>query len=194
MNPARAPQPRQRRYSARHQARLDAETHAKLEELANTFHQKCAAIVRYAMQWGIRHSEGWTIAPSNPASVSLVHVLVEPALLAQVQEAAARHGASVAAWVRCAMRQVTLEDFPASWRTGETAPRSHESGYYRRKYQVRLDAASSAKLEQLAQHFDTSAADIIRQLIAQSTPQDFPQSWQLAADARRADHDTGAER
>jgi predicted transcriptional regulator len=186
MNPARAPQPRQRRYSARHQARLDAETHAKLEELANTFHQKCAAIVRYAMQWGIRHSEGWTIAPSNPASVSLVHVLVEPALMAQVQEAAAGHGASVAAWVRCALRQVTLEDFPASWRTGETAPRSHESGYYHRPFMLRLNDETSAKLATLAQTLHRSAAEVIRQLIAQATPEVFPESWHMAAQERRA--------
>jgi hypothetical protein len=35
MTPPLGPQPRQRGYSVRHQARLDAETHAKLEELAS---------------------------------------------------------------------------------------------------------------------------------------------------------------
>jgi hypothetical protein len=43
---------------------------------------------------------------------------------------------------------------------------------------LRLDEASSAKLEQLVQPFDTSAAEVIRQLIAQATPEDFPPSWQ----------------
>jgi hypothetical protein len=148
MTPPRAPHQRHVRYSVRHHARLDAETHAKLEELAAAIHRKRSAILRYVMQWGLVHGRAWTIDPSIPASVHLVHVLVEPAVMLQVEDAAAARGASVAAWLRYAMRQVTLEDFPASWRTGETAPRSHESGYYRRKYQVRLDAASSAKLEQ----------------------------------------------
>jgi hypothetical protein len=74
------------------------------------------------------------------------------------------------------LHQVAPADFPANWRAGETTGRSHESCYYFRKYQLRLDEASSAKLEQLVQHFDTSAAEVIRQLIAQATPEDFPQS------------------
>ena len=61
MNPSRAPQPRQRRYSAHLQARLDAETHAKLEVLTATFHRKHSAIVRCVMQWGLHHSTGWTV-------------------------------------------------------------------------------------------------------------------------------------
>jgi predicted transcriptional regulator len=140
-------QPRQRPYSARHEARLDEATHAKLEELGQTFHRKRAPILRFVMQWGLTHTKGWTVDASIPASTCLVPLLVTPELLQQIQAAADRHGVSVAAWLRHAMRQVTLEDFPASWRTGETAPRSRASGDYRRKYQVRLDAASSAKLE-----------------------------------------------
>jgi hypothetical protein len=51
------PEP-QRRYSVRRQARLDAETHAKLEELAHTFHRKRAAILRFVMQWGLTQTQG----------------------------------------------------------------------------------------------------------------------------------------
>jgi hypothetical protein len=50
---------------------------------------------------------------------------------------------------------------------------------------MHLDEASSAKLEQLVQHFDTSAAEVIRQLIAQATPEDFPQNWHLAVNEQR---------
>jgi predicted HicB family RNase H-like nuclease len=113
--------------------------------------------------------------------VVLVHVLVEPALMEQVQEAAAGHGASVAAWVRCALRQVTLQDFPASWRTEEVAPRSHESGYYHRKFGLRLDDETSRKLAVLTTTFHRSGADVIRQLIVQATPKGFPPSWHGAA-------------
>ena len=101
-------------------------------------------------------------------------------LLQQVQEAAAVHGAAVAAWVRHAMRQVRIDDFPASWRAGVIGDRSHESSYYHRKYQLRLDKATSAKLEQLVEPFDTSAAEVIRQLIVQASLDDVPESRRRA--------------
>ena len=53
MNPPLGPQPRQQRYSARRQACLDAETHAKLNELARTFRRKRAAVLRFVMSWGL---------------------------------------------------------------------------------------------------------------------------------------------
>jgi hypothetical protein len=58
MNPPRALQPRHVRYSARHQARLDAETHAKLQELAAAFRRKRSAILCYVMQWGLTQTRG----------------------------------------------------------------------------------------------------------------------------------------
>lgn len=121
------PQPRHCRYSVRYQARLDAETEAKLEALVNTFHRKRAAILRYVMPWGLTHTTGWTIDPSIPDRPHLVHLLVDPELLQQVQAAAGAHGASVAAWVRHAMHQVTDGDFPPSWRAGESAVRFYEA-------------------------------------------------------------------
>jgi hypothetical protein len=47
MNPPLEPQPRQRRYSIRYQARLEAETMTTLEELAGTFHRKRGQILRH---------------------------------------------------------------------------------------------------------------------------------------------------
>jgi hypothetical protein len=86
------PQPRQRRDSVRHQARLDAETHAKLEELARTVHRKRAAILRHVMGWGLTQTRGWTVAPSIPDRPHLVHLLVESELLWQVQHAELQPG------------------------------------------------------------------------------------------------------
>jgi predicted transcriptional regulator len=185
VNPPSDPQPRQRRYRARHQARLDADTHAKLEELAAASHRKRSTILRFVLQWGLHHSTGWTIDRSAVAVVSPVPVMLEPALLQQVQAVAAARGVSMAAWLREAMRRVATDDFPASWRVVETTGRSHESGYFRRKLGIRLDAATSQKLETLTHTFGRSAAEVIRQLIAQATPEDFPQSWHLAVDERR---------
>jgi predicted transcriptional regulator len=160
------PQLRQRRYRVRRQARLDVETHAKLEGLAHTFHRKRAQILRYVMQWGLAHTTGWTVDPSSPDRPHLVHMLVDSELLQQVQDAADAHGTSVSAWVRQGMRQVTYEDFPASWRAGDIARRSHDSGDYERRFQLRLDQATQRKLEALMQTFHRSAAEVIRQLIA----------------------------
>jgi hypothetical protein len=154
MTPPPGPQPRQWRYSVRQQARLDRETQAKLEALATALHRKRSAILRYVMQWALAHTTAWTIDASIADRPHLVHILVEPDPLHQVQEAAESHSVPVAAWLRQAMRQVTLEEFPASWREGKSVPRSHESGYYDRKFGLRLDAVTSDKLEVLTQTFD----------------------------------------
>jgi hypothetical protein len=161
---------------------------ARLEEFACSFHRKRSAIVRYVMQWGLTQTEGWTVDRSAVVAVPPVAVLLERESLRHVQDAAAAHGTRIAAWLREAVRRVTDEDFPASWRVGQTASRSHDSGCFGRKYQLRLDEASSAKLGQLAEHFDTSAAEVLRQLIAQATPEDFPRSWRLAAGERQQRH------
>jgi hypothetical protein len=76
MTPPRAPHQRHIRYSVRHQARLDAETHAKLEELAAAFHRKRSAILRCVMQWGLTQTQGWTIDQSLPATVQTVGMLL----------------------------------------------------------------------------------------------------------------------
>jgi HEAT repeats len=78
----------------------------------------------------------------------------------QVQEAADASELSVAAWERYAMRQVTLEDFPLSWRAGETVPRSHDSPGYQRSFTLRLDDKPSRKRPTLTQTFTTFSADL----------------------------------
>jgi predicted DNA-binding protein len=137
------------------------------------------------MQWGLRHSTGWTINRSPVVAVPPVPVLLEPELLLQVHDAAAGHGASVAVWLRHAMQQVTAKDFPESWRAGETVSRSHDSRYYGQRFMLRLDEATTRKLQHLVEHFERPRAEIIRQLIAQAKAEDFPQSWRLAAQERR---------
>jgi hypothetical protein len=182
--------PRQRCDTVRHQARLDASTLATLEELTSTFHRKRSAILRYVLQWGLTHTTGWTIDRALVVVVPPVPVLLEPELLEQVQEAAAAHGVSMAAWLRYAMRQVTINDFPESWRAGETGLRSHESDYYDRKFGLRLDEVISRQLGVLTQAFHRPAAELIRQLIAQVKPEDFPQSWHLAVGEHQQEQDS----
>jgi hypothetical protein len=102
-----------------------------------------------------------------------------------VQESATAHGVSVAAWVRQAMRQVTLADFPASWRAGDTGTRSHDSGFYHSRLMLRLDDDTQRKLEALMHTFHRPAAEVIRQLIAQARQEEFPESWHLAVAEHR---------
>jgi predicted DNA-binding protein len=117
--------------------------------------------------------------------VQTIAMLVEPAFLQPVQAAAAAHRASVAVWLRHALRQVTSGDFPPSWRAGETSMRSHDSSHYGRRFMLRLDRETSAKLQTLIQDLDRPAAAIIRQLIAHAVLEDFPGSWHMAVKERQ---------
>jgi len=54
------------------------------------------------------------------------------------------------------------------------------------RFMLRVDDATRMKLEELSAHFHTAAADVIRQLIAQARPEDFPISWRR----RATEHDT----
>ena len=186
MTPPHATHHRHVRYSVRHQARLDAETHAKLEDLVAGFHRKRSAILRYVMQWGLTQTREWAVDLAVPGTVRTVGMLLEPELLQQVQEVAAAHSATVAAWVRHAMRQVSPSDFPDSWHAEAAQggrPRSHDSRQYRTRFMLRLDDETSEKLETLVRAFDRPAAAVIRQLITQAQRRDFPQS--LAPGHRR---------
>jgi hypothetical protein len=57
---------------------------------------------------------------------------------------------------------------------------------YTSPFMVRLDDEASTKLATLMQTFDRSAADVICQLTAQANPENFPRSWRLAVEERRA--------
>jgi hypothetical protein len=74
-------QPRHERYSIRWQARLDPETHAKLQELAQALHRKQAQVLRHAMQWALASPNGWTVDPAVPATPHPVTVLMNLDLL-----------------------------------------------------------------------------------------------------------------
>jgi hypothetical protein len=92
MTPPRGPNQRHVRYSVRHQARLDAETSAKLEDFACTFHRKRSGILRFVMRWGLTQTQGWTVDTAAPLTVHPLSLLLEPDLLQQVQEAAVAQG------------------------------------------------------------------------------------------------------
>jgi hypothetical protein len=93
---------------------------------------------------------------------------------------------NIAPWLRHMVRQITLTDFPASWQAEPPGERSHDSRVYSTRFMLRLDPHTREKLEGLSTHFDTSIAEVIRQLIAQAEHEDFPPSWQMGVAERRA--------
>jgi predicted DNA-binding protein len=137
------------------------------------------------MPWGLTQTRGWTVDRAVPGTVRTVGMLLEPELLQQVQEAAAAHGATVAGWLRQAMREVTIDDFPATWRAGVAGVRSHDSQTYRQRFMLRLGERTSQRLQHLVEQLGMSRAEIIRQLVRQAKPEDFPEHWQLGAEENR---------
>jgi hypothetical protein len=81
-----------------------------------------------------------------------------------------------APWLRHMVRQITLMDVPASWQEARSEKRSHDSRTYGTRFMRRLDEPSQTKLQQLMTQFGASRAEIIRQLIAQAAPEDFPRA------------------
>jgi hypothetical protein len=77
-------------------------------------------------------------------------------------------------------------DSPASWQEARAEARSHDSRRYGARVMLRLDDSASLTLQGLVERFHVSRTDIIRQLIAQANPADFPKSWHLRAAERRA--------
>jgi predicted DNA-binding protein len=90
-----------------------------------------------------------------------------------------------APWLRHMVRQIMITDFPASWHEKLSEERSHDSRTYDIRFMLRLDESSQTKLQQLVKQFGAPKAEIIRQLIAQAEPEDFPASWQMSAAERR---------
>jgi hypothetical protein len=168
-------------------ARLDPTTRAKVGNLAQRFHQPRAAVVCHIMHWGLSCAPA-DIRDGGAAEGPVRHLYcyVDTALHARVETAAMAVGVKMAPWLRAMVRQVTLTDFPASWQEARSEERSHDSRTYGTRFMLQLDHASQAKLKLLLQQFGVSKAHIIRQLLVQAKPEDFPTSWQLKAAERRA--------
>jgi hypothetical protein len=110
---------------------------------------------------------------------------VDTELHERVEEAAIAAEVKSGPWLRSMVRQISMTDFPASWEEERSDERSHDSRIYDTPFMLRLDKTSQGKLQQLISHFGVSKANIIRRLIMQATPEDFPTSWQMRAAARR---------
>jgi predicted DNA-binding protein len=171
--------------SVRMDARLDADTRQKVDDLAGHFRQPRASVLRHILRWGLSHHQGG--APDQGPSQGPVRHLslyVDAGLYEAVRKAAAAAGVTTAPWLRHLVRHICLADFPAGWQAAHVDERSHESRRYGKRFMLRLDEPTWATLEALSTHFERPAAEIIRQLLAQATPNTFPASWHRRVAAR----------
>ena len=73
----------------------------------------------------------------------------------------------------------------ASWQEERSKERSHDSRTYDTGFMLRFGHLTRETLEVLSTHVNTPASEVIRRLIAQAIPEDFPKSWQMKASERR---------
>jgi predicted DNA-binding protein len=189
MHPPSAPPADEPRASTRMDARLDATTRQKVDELAQHFHRPRAAVLCHIMHWGLSHGQtGPLDQGESPGPVCHLYFYVASDLYGRVRNAAAAVRLKTAPWLRHMVRHITMADFPASWHEGQADERSHESRRYGKRFMLRLDGQTWATLDAWSTHFERSAAEIIRQLLAQATPDSFPASWHLRVAERHGVH------
>jgi hypothetical protein len=153
-----------------------------VDDLVKYFRRPRAAVLCHIMEWGLgREQTGPLDQGEAQGPVRHLYLFVETELYERVEKAAAAAGGKIAPWLRHMVRQIAMADFPASWQEARSEERFHDSRIYGTRFMVRLDEPSQTKLQQLVKHFGTSKAKIIRQLIAQAEPEDFPSSWQMRA-------------
>jgi predicted DNA-binding protein len=172
--------------SIRTDARLDATTRQKVDDLAKYFCRPRAAVLCHIMHWGLgRGQTGPLDQGDEQGPVRHLHLYVQTELHGRVEKAAAASGMKMAPWLRHMVCQITITDFPRSWQEARSEKRSHDSRTYGQRFMLRLDEPSQIKLQQLVKQFGALKAEIIRQLIAQAEPEDFPASWQMGVAEQR---------
>jgi hypothetical protein len=166
------------RSTIRMDARLDPMTWQKVDDLAKHFHQSRAAVLCHIMQWGISHEHTEPVdQDESQGPVCHLSLYIASELHEQVEKATTATEVKTAPWLRHMVRQISIEGFPASWQEMTPTERSHDSPTYTQRFMLRLDEPSQATLEQFINQFGISKAEIIRHLIAQAKPEDFPKSW-----------------
>jgi hypothetical protein len=186
MNTPSAPPSDEPRASIRMDARLDPTTRGKVDDLAQHFHQPRAAVLCHIMPWGLSREPTRPLDQGEPhGPVRHLYLYVASDLHARVAKAATAAGMNIAPWLRHMVRRITMADFPASWQEARSEERSHDSHTYGTRFMLRLDEPSQIKLQSLVKQYGVSKAEIIRQLIAQAEPEDFPPSWKMRAAEHR---------
>jgi predicted DNA-binding protein len=167
-------------------ARLDTATRQKVEELAHYFHQPRATVLCHIMHWGVSRGKTPPLDQGQSQGPGChLYFYVPSELHERVQQAATAAGVKTAPWIRHMVRQISMADFPASWQEATPRERSHDSRHYGKRFMLRLDHPTQEKLEAFSKHFNKSAAESIRQLIAHATIEEFPRAWRITGSPPR---------
>jgi hypothetical protein len=157
-----------------------------VDDFARHFHTPRAAVLCQIMHWGLSHEPtGPLTYGASQGPVRHLSLYVPSELHKQAEKAAAAAGVKFAPWLRHMVRTITLAEFPANWQEATPTERSHDSRTYTERFMLRLDTTSSLKLQELVDRFDVPKAAIIRHLLSQAEPEDFPKSWRLRAAEHR---------
>src|SRR5215813_11965011 len=112
-------------------ARLDATTRQKVDDLARHFHQPRAAVLSHIMRWGLSRGETRMFDQGElHGPVHLLYLYVESDLHEHVEKVAAAAEVNTAPWLRHMVRRITMADFPTSWQAEQPDERSHDSRVY----------------------------------------------------------------
>ena len=140
--------------SIRMDARLDADTRQKVDDLARHFHRRRAAVLCHIMHWGLSRGETRMIGQGAlHGPVRHLYLYVESDLHEHVEKAATAAGVHTAPWLRQMVRHITMADFPTSWQAEQPEERSHDSRVYGKRFMLRLDDPTWEKLDALSTHF-----------------------------------------
>jgi predicted DNA-binding protein len=178
---------RPKRFTASLLLKLNAEAHAKLETLCTAASRLPIHVLRQVISWGLQQDRQWRVdrrQVRNPAQK--IGLRLEPEVRTRVHAAARAAGGEASTWTCHLLQHVTLTDLPTHWQTGEPDPHAHDSRFYDQRYMLRLNAPTRQKLDALAEHCGKSIAEIVRHLVTQATPEDFPQDWWTTDGRRRA--------
>ena len=105
MNPRMDDMPQPPGASIRLDARLDATTRQKVDDLARHFHRPRAEVLCSIMRWGLSRGETLTVGQGDlPGPVRHLYLYVDSGLHEQVEKAATAAGAKVAPWLRQMVR------------------------------------------------------------------------------------------
>jgi len=97
--------PHHPRASIRMDARLDAMTRPKVDDLARRFHRPRAAVLSHIMRWGLSYDQGGAPDPgTSQGPVRHLYCYVDADLYDAVRKAAAAAGVQLAPWLRQMVR------------------------------------------------------------------------------------------
>jgi hypothetical protein len=131
VNPLPDDRPGQQRAAVRTDARLDAATRQNVDDLATRVDRPRAAVLCQIMAWGLSRAQPAHLDQGeSPGPVHHLYFYVASELYEQVQQSATAAGVKAAPWLRHMVRQIAIQDFPASWQAATPRERSHDSRTY----------------------------------------------------------------